>query len=55
MKKTPHTYRPLSIVAPLVLFLCGVIPGSPYVWYAVRRVDRTCSCTVNHQILERER
>jgi hypothetical protein len=54
-RQTRHEYQPVSIVLALLLFMCGVVPGFLYVWWAVRRADRTAHCTVDHERLRQAR
>ncbi|SIO39953.1 hypothetical protein SAMN05444172_1612 [Burkholderia sp. GAS332] len=54
-KQTSHTYDPLSVPVALFLCLCWLLPGLLYIWWAVRRADRTARCSVDHAALQRER
>ena len=52
-KQTPHTYQPVSWAAFIVLFVIFVIPAFIYLVVALRRADRTATCTVDHAALDR--
>lgn len=54
-KQTPHSYKPVSWVAAIILLLCWLIPGLLYIWFAARRADRTAHCTVDHEALRASR
>jgi len=54
-KQTPHTYKPVSWLAAIILLFCWLIPGLLYIWFAARRADRTAHCTVDHEALRAAR
>jgi hypothetical protein len=54
-KQTPHSYKPISWIVAIILLLLWLIPGLLYIWFAVRRADRTAQCTVDHEALRAAR
>ena len=54
-QQTPHTYQPASPLLAIVLLCCFLVPGLLYIVYAMRRADRTATCTVDHAALQRAR